>query len=135
MKIHLKSALFILMLAFISCDKDKRFENNLDGKWELRHVKGGQRLNVSPDYPPGNGSILKFEGNTFQTINNGSVVSSGTFVIIEDGSDIDGIKFPYKLDFDVKTQLDVYAKASAKKLIIANGSMAVDGSTETYEKL
>lgn len=135
MKIYIQSLCLILMLALVSCDKDQRFENNLDGTWELRHVKGGQIPNVSPDYPPGNGRIIKFEGNTFQIIRDGSVVQSGTFVIINDVKEIDGVKFRYKIDFDLNTQADLYSNVSRKKLIVATGSIASDGTTSTYERL
>lgn len=135
MKSYLKSIIYILLLSFASCDKDEKFENNLDGTWELRHVKGIQIANMSPDFPPGNGYIIKIDGDTYQRLNKGAVLSNGTFAIIKDELEIDGTKFSYKLDFGNARDMDVYAKASGKKLILSIGSIASDGTTSTYEKL
>lgn len=135
MKNHLKSIICILLLSFIACEKAENFENNIDGTWELRHVKGIQIAGMSPDFPPGNGYILKIDGNTYQRFHKGAAVSSGTFAVIKTELEIDGIKFPFKLDFDQANDIDVFAKMSGKKLILSIGSIASDGTTSTYERL
>ena len=135
MQNHLKSIICILLLSLFACDKAENFENNLDGTWELRHVKGGQIANKSPDCPPGNGYIIKIDGNTYQRLDKGAVISSGTFVIVNTELEIDGTEFFFKLDFDQARDIDVYSKLSGKKLILSIGSMASDGTTSTYERL
>lgn len=41
-------------------------------------------------------------------------------MIIKSEYQIDGVKFPHKIDFNLKAQLDVYAKNSRKDLIVSN---------------
>lgn len=124
-----------LMIFFAGCDKEERLESNLQGTWELRHVFGGQIAGVSPDYLPGNGNIIKFDGAKYERWYDGKMVSSGTFMIIESKTEIDGTKYSYKLDFDDKMMLDVHFKISDKKLMMSNGSQSHDGTTLTYQKI
>lgn len=125
----------LVMLTLISCDKEEQLENNLEGSWELRHVLGVQIAGASPDHLPGNGHIIKFEGNNYQALSKGAVVSSGTFLLIKDETEIDGAKYSFKIDFDQKLDLDMYVKVSGRTLKTSVGSITHDGFTLTYAKL
>ncbi len=129
-------ALVFIVLVFSSCDKEERLENNLEGRWEYKNMTGGQMiLGLTPD-PAKSVRVLKFEGNTYQEINNsGTVIRSGTFVLLNDKEDIDGIKYSFKIDFDTPTKLDSWVKIFGKTLKLSIGSIALDGTTETFTKL
>lgn len=135
MKHVLRVLLIIVAVGLSSCDKDVLSNTDLEGSWELRHVKGIQIAGMSPDFPAGNGHIVRFVGNTYELTSKGSVPLISSFVLLRDTLEIDGEKFYYRLDLDRPNGMDLYVKVSGKKLLISYGSIASDGSTSTYVRL
>lgn len=136
MKISLKIALILMVFTSVSCDKEERLQSRLEGTWELRHIEGGYRPANSPsDYEPGNGNILKFDGNKFQYKYGTNPIINGTYTIIEEEVDLNGDKLSYKIDFQSDQNLgDPFFKISGGKLSLYYGHIAADGFVSTYEK-
>ena len=54
---------------------------NLSGTWELGRSVGGFSMGGSPNYLPGNGDIIVFNGKNFQKFYSGKLHAEGTFNI------------------------------------------------------
>lgn len=119
---------------FASCDKEERMETKLEGTWELRHLKGGQIAGRSPDYPPGNGNLVKIDAGTIQFSNsNGVLGDKFKFAVKNDEQEIDGVKFKYTIVREGdRPQVRYYFKLNGNKLLLATGSIVSDGGTATY---
>lgn len=136
MKISLKIALIFTVIAFVSCDKEERLQSKLEGTWELRHIEGGYRPANSPsNYEPGNGNILKFDGNKFQQKYGNNPAINGTYTIIEEETNVNGDNLSYKIDFQSDQNIgDPFFKISGGKLRLYYGHIAADGFVSMYEK-
>ncbi|MDP2413245.1 hypothetical protein [Daejeonella sp.] len=136
MKLSLKIALIFIVFTSVSCDKEERLQSKLEGTWELRHIEGGYRPANSPsDYEPGNGNILKFDGNKFQQKYGTNPAINGTYTIIEEEAEVNGEKLSHKIDFQSdQNVIDLYFKISGGKLSLYYGHIAADGFVSTYEK-
>jgi hypothetical protein len=136
MKTYMKIALIFIVIIFVSCDKEERLQLKLEGSWELRHIEGGYRPVNSPvDYAPGNGNILKFEGNKFQQTSGTQPGISGTYTIIKEEAKLSGENLSYKIDFQSdKNLIDPFFKISGGKLMLYVGDIPADGFVSTYSK-
>ena len=76
--------LFIALFTVSACKKEKEESDELRlvGEWEIRSSVGG--LSPSTQFPEGNGKILKFSETGYQRLENGQVIKSGTYEIIEE---------------------------------------------------
>lgn len=122
--------LFIALFTVSACKKEKEESDNLGlvGEWEIRSSVGG--LSPSAEFPEGNGKILKFSETGYQRLENGKVIKSGTYQIIEE-------KFwagNYRIIFDGDlTGLTQYIEISKDKLTIYSGApIALDGLETVY---
>jgi len=131
-----KVNLLILVLStlFFGCEKEKTQPESLVGTWELRHVLGVQIADAPSHFEKGNGSIIEFSTHEYQRIEDGTVVSEGTYEIVEESAEIDGTKFENRIIFDGDDR-KVFIKLSGDELLISYGSTSHDGSTNTYEKM
>jgi hypothetical protein len=136
MNISLKIALILMVITSVSCDKEERLQSKLEGTWELRHIEGGYRPANSPsDYEPGNGNILKFDGNKFQYKYGTNPAINGTYTIIEEETNVNGDNLSHKIDFQSDQNIgDPYFKISGGKLSLYYGHIAADGFVSSYEK-
>jgi hypothetical protein len=141
MRTYLKLILLSFVLIFGGCDKEYNEEPvpvadaDLYGSWELRHVLGIQIPGISPDFPPGNGSIVKFNDNTYERYNKGNLNFSSTFRIESDKKTIDGTDYISKMVYQESgRERPVHIKISGNTLKICYGTTAADGHTETYIK-
>ncbi|MEH6305233.1 hypothetical protein RYH73_06235 [Olivibacter sp. CPCC 100613] len=130
--LHLLTLIFFAL--FFSCGKDKNRPESLGGKWELRHILGVQIKDAPSDFEKGNGNVIEFSANEYQRIENGTLVSKGTYAIVEESAEIDGTQYEHKIVFDDSDQ-KVFIKISGNQLLICLGPIASDGTTITYEKI
>lgn len=135
MKNCFKALLYILIFSFAGCDKDANIDAKLQGSWELRHMLGIQIAGMSPDFPPENGHIVKFEDDSYQIYDKGKLLLSTTFKIESEQREIDGTVYSEKIVYlDSGYKTSVFFKISGNTLKICYGSIAVDGGTSTYRK-
>lgn len=122
----------VLLLTVMSCEK-KPAAPDLNGTWELRHVTGIQVAGVSPDFKPGNGNMLKFDGQNFEKYNDGKKTDSGSFTITpEDNVAVNNSKANFSVKF--KNEEKLYVSLIENKLIVFDGEVAADGTESTFEK-
>jgi hypothetical protein len=133
---YLVLSIMIAVASLAGCKKEKELPQSIIGKWEVRHVSGGQVQvsNKSPYSKPGNGYIIEFSESRFKQSQNGNVTSEGTYTLIKDSANIDGNSYHSALFFNNET-LKRYAKVSGDKLMLSIGSIASDGTTATYQKI
>jgi hypothetical protein len=131
MNLRLILLLLLVTLAFTSCLKN--VQERLAGEWELRHREGG--LLPSSEFMPGNGNSLKFTDTAYERIENGKVVETGTYTIINEETTISNVKVRYKIIFGNKTDSPVYLKQLGDKLTLFVGNVASDGTVTVYYKL
>ena len=124
--------LLIALFTVSACKKEKEESDDLRlvGEWEIRSSVGG--LSPSTQFPEGNGRILKFSETGYQRLENGQVIKSGTYEIIEE-------KFwagNYRIVFDGDlTGLTQYIRISKDQLTIYSGApIALDGLETVYER-
>ena len=83
MKLLYAAICFALVIVSAGCKKSAEPASQLiTGTWELRKIEAGTTI----DYPPGNGTQLKFTKDSYEFYENGLVVNSGNFVLIYDDS-------------------------------------------------
>jgi len=135
MKTLIKSPLFILLLLIILAGcKTKSLESKLNGKWELRHVKGIQVANVDPNFPKGNGYILKFDNGKLEKYAKGKLEEVDDYTVKEEKTRINNSEVMYSIFFK-KANSTKHFNISDQKLIIFDGELAADGTEFAYEKL
>lgn len=84
---------------------------------------------------PGNGNILIFDGNKFQQKYGTNAAINGTYIIVEEETEVNGEKLSHKIDFQSdQNVIDPYFKISGGKLSLYYGQIAADGFVSTYEK-
>jgi hypothetical protein len=141
MKTQIKIILLFVAVAASACNNNLYSEkdvNSLEGSWELRSIKGGFRQPRAPsDFEPGNGTVIKFDGDKFEmTDKKNSSVSSGTFTIVSEPKIINGDEVAQKIVYlEDNNQTNQYFKLSGDKLVLYFGEIASDGYEATYEKL
>lgn len=135
MKTLIKSSLIIILLSTVlmSC-KTKSLESQLNGRWELRHVKGIQVANVSPDFAKGNGYILKFNNGKLEKYANGKLEEEEDYTVKQEKTRINDTEVMYSILFK-KNNLTKHFNLSGQNLVIFDGEIAADGTESTYEKL
>ena len=132
--------LFILCIAAAltistGCDKESPDFSGLQGTWELRHILGVQIAGAPSDFPPGNGHLVKFIGDTFEMHEQGKLMLSSAFNVKRDELEIDGERYSFKFVYqDSGHEKAWHVKVSGNKLLMSLGSTASDGVTVTYEK-
>ncbi|MCV9933937.1 hypothetical protein OIU80_16765 [Flavobacterium sp. LS1R47] len=126
------AATLVVLLTIMSCEKKSVLEE-LNGSWELRHIEGIQVANVDPNFKPGNGNLLKFEGQKYERYYDGKKEESGTFTITPEDTTINNRKANYSITFNNNTE-KTYLSLLNNKLILFNGVIAADGTESTYEK-
>jgi hypothetical protein len=142
----MKTRLSQLMLAlvFISlagCRKgDDAIENNsLQGLWELRRGIGM----ITVDYPPGNGTTIRFNGNNYEYTVNGQV-DKGEFEIVKDLSvqeatclSIPQGEYTERIIYkSMSSDRKIFFKISGTRLTFVSGCFAYDaGSFSEYVKV
>ncbi len=130
--LNLITIIFAVLL--FGCKEDQVQPESLIGTWELRHVLGVQIAGAPSDFPKGNGSIIQFSADEYQRIEDGKVVSTGTYRIVKESAEIDGTKYDQRIIFD-DDQWKTFIKLTGNKLLICSGTIAADGATATYEKI
>jgi len=82
--------LYLILLSFLACKKASDPTTVtpaiLKGKWEIRQAAG----QILIDYPSGNGHILEFTSNGFTYQDSGKVKLSGSYVITQESTIVDG---------------------------------------------
>lgn len=131
---NLHFLILIFATLIFGCGKDKIQPESLEGKWEMRHILGGQIQDAPSDFEKGNGNIIEFSANEYQRIEDGVVISKGTYAIVEESAEIDGTKYESKIVFDDSDQ-KIFIKVLGNKLLVCHGPTASDGYTVTYEKM
>ena len=130
---------FLLFIVFVSagCNRGGHggcFEPNsktMEGLWELRKANS---MLVS-DYPPGNGRTIRFTGNKYEKRENGQVVQSGEFTIVNDATasestcmNIASGQFTNRIIYDNNTNgQKVFLQLTGDQLIFMSGCFALDG--------
>jgi hypothetical protein len=133
MKIHfyIKTLLVLVVIAASGCEKNNT-ELLLSGNWELRSSINGL-TGAATDYPPGNGSILKFSKNTYQIFSAGQLVKSGSYAIIKEINPLtkaEGHRLIYDNDVNaVKTFAEI--TEGRLKIFLA----VYDGPAEIYSRI
>lgn len=123
---------FMVLFTIVSCEK-KSITDELNGSWELRHIEGIQVANADPVFKPGNGNLLKFEGQKYERYYDGNKEEEGTFTITPEDTAINNRKANYSITFDDDKE-KTYLFLDKKQLIVFNGVIAADGTESTYEK-
>jgi hypothetical protein len=83
MKLLYTTVFFALVIFSAGCNKSAEpVSQDISGTWELRKIEA----NLTIDYPPGNGTMLKFTKDTYEFYENGGVASSGNYVLVYDDS-------------------------------------------------
>jgi len=129
--------------SFVGCIKstaDTAVENSIIGRWELQQRQVGMMPAV--DYPAGNANSLTFKEATYEVIENGRVVKSGTYTIMHDASVESEVclvvpsgEFQNRIVYDNAPSRKVYLQITANKLQLLSGCFALDaGNYETYLK-
>jgi hypothetical protein len=136
MKTLTKSPLLILLLFMMlaGCKTTKSLESKLNGQWELRHVKGIQVANVDPNFPKGNGYILKFDNGKLEKYAKGKLEESDDYTVKEEKARINNSEVKYSIFFK-KANSTKHFNISDQKLVIFDGELAADGTESAYEKL
>lgn len=128
-----------LITLLFSCKDDTHDiqPDTLIGTWEVRHILGVQVANAPSVFPKGNGQIIQFSASEYQEINDGKVISKGSYKIVdEQAAEIDGTTYTQRIVFEDKSvDWKVFIKLSGTKLSLCYGSIAHDGWTDTYEKI
>ncbi|MCD0476306.1 hypothetical protein LPB87_18095 [Flavobacterium sp. EDS] len=122
----------VVLFTIVSCQKKSALEE-LNGSWELRHIEGIQVANADPNFKPGNGNLLKFEGQKYERYYEGKKEEDGTFTITPEDTTINNRKANYSIMFNKDTE-KTYLSLLKNKLILFNGVIAADGTESTYEK-
>lgn len=119
------------ILFFSSCKKDDILtSSSLQGKWELRAVSGG--LTRGASYQPGNSHLLELTTTRFRFEAFGDMISEGNYTISKDINPDNGQSMD-QLNFG--NGHSVFYELSGKNLIIYDGSISLDGTISTYEKI
>jgi len=136
MKTALKifSVIMIICTLFACKKGNDDNEDNISGRWEFRGTVGGFIPIINQKNKPGNGNILKFEGNNYEFITDGKVTKSGTYTIMKESKAINNTSANAYLIFDGNKE-KTYINLSRKKLILFFGIIAADGVETTYERL
>ncbi len=134
MKTHLNLFLFAIIISISSCSKSL-IHDKLSGNWELRHIKGIQVANVSPDFAPGNGNLIKFTGTNFEKYNNGKLSSKGTYAVQEEKKEINNEQVSYSIVYNNDVGTKEFFNLENGKLTLYVGEIAADGHQSTYQKL
>lgn len=112
----------------------------IEGVWELRKASS---MLVS-DYPPGNGSTIRFTGNKYEKRENGQVIQSGEFSIINDPTASESTcmniapgQFTNRIIYDNNINgQKFFLQLKGDQLIVMSGCFAVDaGVALTYVRL
>lgn len=131
-----KYIILCLCLVFIvlSCKKKSPEPNvnDLEGRWELRHVAGVQIQGAIGDYIPGNGNVLVFNGQTFKQYIASKLVDSGTYSLQKANMMVNTNQANYSISFN---NAQKYVNFSGSQLIVFDGTIAADGTESTYKKM
>ena len=135
------SICLVLSLAtgFISCSKDSETTATgpsttsaaIAGNWELRKDIGG--IGGGSTHEPGNGIIYKFTTSTFESLDSGTVIESGTYTIIKDRSEINQVVLDRIIFNNDYSSTKTFITVSGNKLTLMFD--AVDGGAREYEKI
>ena len=142
MKHLFKLTLSLLLIVSISSCKKEVNQSALDGSWELRETNGGYRIAGSEStYPPGNGTIIKFSGSTYEKYTAGKLVDNGTITIQKEKKKVNNDEANFSISF-VSLNPTLFSapfkqpmKLSKKSMILFFGEMASDGFENSYVKL
>jgi hypothetical protein len=73
-----------LITFFAACEKNNRdISPSITGEWELLRISGSRPV---INYPSGNGNVIKFTNSSYESFENGRLVKTGTYTIVEDAS-------------------------------------------------
>jgi hypothetical protein len=130
--------LFVFFTIIIfACNKNNRdYATGIEGNWELRRITGGR---PQTDYPAGNGNLLKFTNTTYQTFENGRLVKTGIYTIVEDASAQTSLclvlspeqyknRIIYDNDYNATKK---FFQISNDTLTIISGCFAIDAGSNT----
>jgi len=136
--------LFCLICMFtftISCKKETvKTKEDLEAVWELRKISGSW---LTQTYQPGSGNDISFAGAVYQIRENGQVVESGEFEIVNDATagestclNIESGKYTQRIDFNnARYPQKIFLELSGNKLTLLSGCFALDaGSRREYER-
>jgi len=131
--------LSFLLIFFAGCQKrEENRSTTLDGAWELRQIRGNLTLN----FEPGNGNVLKFNGSHYEVSSNGQITSSGTYEVVPDltaetelGISITGGQYVNRIIFEDSTDSKIFYQLSGNKLTFGKGFFPLDwGSFTEYAR-
>jgi hypothetical protein len=138
-------SLTILCISF-GCKKDYGDANkSIIGKWELRQVSGGMIAGATK-YPPGNGSVLVFDGNNYEIHANGNITRTGQYNIVKvnDATVENNVclvlpkgQFTTRIIYDNDTSsVKKFFQVKGNQLTFYSGCYAYDaGTNQIYEKV
>lgn len=132
---------------FICCNKQNRTVQDdnagqLVGNWELREVQAGMTPNTQ--YGVGNGNRLHFSETTYEQYTNDSLVSSGTYQVVQDTTVVQEVglvvpagQFTSRIIFDNNPFMaKPFFQFSTGQLILLSGFFPTDGgSRRVYQKM
>lgn len=134
MKRNISLLLIMLSIGIYSSCKNNAADSKLDGSWELRHIQGIQVANVDPNFPKGNGNILKFNGGKLERYAEGKLLTTESYTLKEEKKKINNSEAQYTLVFK-NNNPEKHIALTDGKLILFDGEIAADGTESTYEKL
>ena len=129
-----------------SCKKPTEkteISNAIIGAWELRHTSAAMMPNGT-SYPAGNGNILKFTDSTYEKLQNGQVIKSGSYLTTPDTTVEESIclvvakgTFTNRLIYDNNfSSTKVFIHIADNRLSFTSGCYVLDGGhMEVYERI
>lgn len=143
----LTTLLWMVIPGIQSCQKDNTADGTdiagaIIGTWELRQTSGGLGTQVN-DYPPGNGNMIKFTNTRYENYENGVLVKSGTYTVIDDASVNESVclefaegQFTHRIIYDNNyNDTRVFVEIVQNKLNFISGCYSLDaGYSSIYEK-
>ncbi|MFI5162496.1 MAG: hypothetical protein ACHQHN_14545 [Sphingobacteriales bacterium] len=128
----MKTFLFSIAIAccLLACKKES-VRPGLFGKWELRHVHGGDFVEVDTVYKPGNGNAYQFNSDsTYKKYVKGVLSSSGRFHIPKNNSPSEN--YIVVIVFDNDTSGEPFAMTGVELTL---GTASSGGIESDYQKI
>lgn len=127
------------LLILNGCAKDqqssaKRVGKSIEGRWELRQTSAAM-VPGTQEYSPGNGHELTFHDRQYERYSQGSLLQSGTYEIVADGSvaenvclEIAGGRYEQRIVYDGNVSGEkLFMHLDGDRLFFIAGCYALDG--------
>ena len=139
--------LAMALLILNGCAKDqqgavKKIGKSMEGRWELRQTSAAM-VPGTQEYPPGNGHELKFRDGQYERYNQGTLLQSGTYEIVADGSVEENVcleipegRYAQRIVYDGNiTGEKMFLHLDGDRLFFIAGCYALDGGHQmTYQR-